>query len=175
MADKGTPARSPEPSGVTVTFIPPAISDSSRRERLASIVPRRARSPLGVALALAALAAIVPTALEISQTTRPADADRGQVQSVQRAARAAIAAGGAIAGAFGYPYPRRCLTITISASSPDFARARVDRSGGCEHYRGYVNASFHFVDGGWRLVLDEGQLFVPNSRLTPCDAGRVGC
>jgi hypothetical protein len=30
-----------------------------------------------------------------------------------------------------------------------------------------VNASFHRVGGAWRLVLDEGQLFVPNRLLRP--------
>jgi hypothetical protein len=175
MAEKGTPVRSPEPSEVRVTFVPSPVRDRARGERLAGVVPRGARTPVAVALALAALAAIVPAALRVGGTTRPAGARRAQVQSVERAVRAAVAAGGAIAGAFGYPYPRRCLTITISAGSPDFARASVDRSAGCGRYHGYVNASFHLVDGGWRLVLDEGQLFVPNSRLTPCAAGPAGC
>jgi hypothetical protein len=67
-----------------------------------------------------------------------------------------------VAAAFGYPYPMRCLKITISGA---FARAHVIRSGGCARYRGYLNATFHFLDDHWRLVLDEGQLFVPNALL----------
>jgi hypothetical protein len=175
MAEEGTPTRSPEPSEVTVTFVSPPVRDRAGGARLAGVVPRGARAVVGVALAVAALGVVIPAALQVSGTGRPAVARRARVQSVERAERAAVAAGAAIARAFGYPYPRRCLTITISARSPDFARASVDRSAGCGRYRGYVNASFHLVGGGWRLVLDEGQLFVPNSRLAPCAAGRAGC
>lgn len=67
-----------------------------------------------------------------------------------------------VAEAFGYPYPMRCLRITTAG---EFARAHVVRTGGCVRYRGYLNASFHFIAGHWRLVLDEGQLFVPNALL----------
>ena len=67
-----------------------------------------------------------------------------------------------VAAAFGSAYPRRCLAI---ASYGSFARAHVIRTGGCARYRGYLNATFHFIGGRWRLVLDEGQLFVPNADL----------
>lgn len=67
-----------------------------------------------------------------------------------------------MASAFGYPYPMRCLRITTSGA---FARAHVSRTGGCARYHGYLNATFHFIAGRWRLVLDEGQLFVPNALL----------
>jgi hypothetical protein len=60
-------------------------------------------------------------------------------------------------------------------SNPDYARVTVDHTSGCGRYHGYINASFHRVDGMWRLVLDEGQLFVANGLLTACRAGRVRC
>ncbi|MBV9423947.1 MAG: hypothetical protein JOZ98_13615 [Solirubrobacterales bacterium] len=74
---------------------------------------------------------------------------------------------GAAGIAAAYGYPSRCLRVTISASDPNAATARVNRAGPCARYRGYVDASFHRIDGGWRLVLDEGQLFVPNNLLAP--------
>jgi hypothetical protein len=68
-----------------------------------------------------------------------------------------------VAAAYGVPV--RCLGVTISSHEPDYAQAHVDRTGGCARYHGYVNASFHRIDGSWRLTLDEGQLFVPNDEL----------
>ena len=62
-----------------------------------------------------------------------------------------------------------------STSNPEYARAAVDRTKGCGRYHGYLNASLDRVDGTWRLVLDEGQLFVPNSLFTPCRPGPAGC
>jgi hypothetical protein len=108
-----------------------------------------------VALLTLAAAALLAGALHTSAT--------GASRSTALPARGA--ATGAVAAAFGYPH--RCLSITISPADPDYASAHVDRAGACARYRGYVNASFHRVEGVWRLVLDEGQLFVPNSRLTP--------
>jgi hypothetical protein len=171
MGQERTPERSIAPADVTVlmvtvTVVPP-VRDRSLRRRLTGFgVLHGARIALAVALALAALGAIIAAELQSSRTSRPVGARRGQAHD---AARAAIAA------AFGYPYVLRCLTITISASDPDYARANVDRTNGCAHYRGYINASFHRVDGRWRLVLDEGQPFVPNGLLAPCRAGRAGC
>lgn len=178
MAEKETPPRSPKPPEVTVTFVLPPVRGDRPRGRLTSVVPRGARAAIAAGLSLAVLGTIITASLQTSRTAGLAGPRAAQVQGAEKAAiadRAAIAARAAIAGAFGYPYPRRCLTITISPGSPDFARASVDRSAGCGRYRGYVNASFHLVDGGWRLVLDEGQLFVPNNLLSPCLAGRAGC
>ncbi len=89
---------------------------------------------------------------------------QGSTQAA-RAARTPSAGTAAVAAAYGYP--ARCLRVTISASDPTAASARVARTGPCARYRGYVDASFHWIDGGWRLVLDEGQLFVPNNLLAP--------
>lgn len=171
MAKQELPKRTVVPSDVTVravviTVVPP-VRGRALRERVAgAVVMFRARAALALSVALVALAAIVVVALQTSRTSRPAGAGRGQASAVERAA---------IAAAFGYPYPLRCLTITISPSDADYARADVDRANGCARYHGYLNASFHRVDGRWRLVLDEGQLFVPNSLLTPCRVGRAGC
>jgi hypothetical protein len=129
-------------------------------------VNRRARVGLVLALVFGALGAIIGAAAQSSRTSRPDAARSAQVPAAERAA---------IAAALGYPYPLRCLTITTSAGDPDYARANVDRTSGCGPYHGYLNASLHRVDGAWRLVLDEGQLFVPNSLLTPCRPGRAGC
>ncbi len=83
--------------------------------------------------------------------------------SRDRASPANHAAAAGVAAAYGYPL--RCLTVTISAGYPAYAAAHVDRGRGCARYHGYVNASFHRIDGSWRLLLDEGQLFVPNDLL----------
>jgi hypothetical protein len=171
VAKEKTPEHSVAPLDTTlvtatVTVLPPARG-RPLRERLAAIgVPHGVRIALAVALVLAALGAIIATVPQSSQTSRPAGSRRAQAHGAERAA---------IAAAFGYPYPLRCLTITISASNPDYARADADRTNGCGRYHGYLDASFHRVDGAWRLVIDEGQLFVPNSLLTPCRAGRAGC
>jgi hypothetical protein len=63
-----------------------------------------------------------------------------------------------VAAAFGYPL--RCLKVTIAGR---FAHARVNRASGCWRFRGYLDASFQLIDGRWRLILDEGQLFVRNA------------
>ena len=121
--------------------------------------PRRGTHiAVGVALVLISLVAIIAVAAQSNRTGRPAGVGRIRVPESERQA---------IAAALGYPYPLRCLTITISDSIADYARANVDHTNGCARFRGYLNASLHRVDGAWRLVLDEGQLFVANSLLAP--------
>jgi len=117
-----------------------------------------------VALALAALGTLIATASPGSSTSRRGSARPAQARAAEKAA---------IAAAFGYPYPLWCVTVAVSATDPDYARAFIDRTKGCGRYHGYINASFHGVAGAWRLVLDEGQLYVPNSLLTPLP-GRHG-
>jgi hypothetical protein len=149
---------------ITVTF-PGSTGGDPRWERPASFrTAWRALTPLIGVLVVVAFAGISTYAVQRGRTGAAggAGADR-----VHRAGTAAVAA------AFGYP--PRCLTITISSASPDHATAHLDRGAGCANYHGYVNASLHRVDGVWRLVLDEGQLFVPNSLLIPCRVGRAGC
>lgn len=169
MAREETPERPTRPPEVIVISItvmdPPPVQARPLRERLAGIgVPHGALTAVAVTLALAALGSIIMTAVLSSGARRSAGARR--TERVEGGERAAIA------GALGYPYPLRCLTITISATNPDFARADVDRTNWCGRYHGYTNASLHRVDGAWRLVLDEGQLFVPNSLLS--GSGAVG-
>jgi hypothetical protein len=164
MAKEKAPERSTVPSEATVMTVtitvPPQVRRRPLRERVRGIgVLHRPRTALAVALGLAAQGALIATAMQSSRT-------RAHAQDSERAA---------IAAAFGYPYPPRCLTVTISASNPDYARVTVARRKGCGRYHGYVNASFHQVVGMWRLVLDEGQLFVANGLLTACRAGRAGC
>ncbi len=100
-----------------------------------------------------------------SRTGAPAAAAAARVATPAAAAEIAAA----------YGYPLRCLRITIAAADPAYARAHLNRTsaGGCARYRGYLNASFHRVGGTWRLILDEGQLFVPNDLLARCP--ETGC
>jgi hypothetical protein len=141
---------------ITVTS-PTPVRGASFRRRLASVhVRHTVRALVAVAIVLAGLG--IALALPDSQNSRAAGARRARLSDADRTA---------IAEALGYPYPLRCLTITIDDSSPAYARANVDRTSGCGRYHGYLNASLHRVDGAWRLVLDEGQLFVPNSLAAP--------
>jgi hypothetical protein len=150
---------------VTVTVLP---SRAGRlRERLGGVlVVHRARLAVATAVAIAVVGALIAT---VEQSTRKSPAAGARRATVPDAERAAIAA------AYGYPYPARCVTIAIFPANPDYARADIDRTTGCGRYHGYLNASFHRVDGTWRLELDEGQLFVPNSLLTACAVGTAGC
>ena len=136
-----------------------------RERRLRGIsVHHKALTAVAGSLALAAVGAIITTALLSNRTTGS--------HGARSAARIPYGERAAIVGALGYPYPVRCLAITISAATPDYALVDVDRTRGCATYRGYVNASLHRTDGEWRLVLDEGQLFVPNSLLGACRSSR---
>jgi hypothetical protein len=148
---------------ITVTVIPRDRSHPCRK-RLATIgVLASARTLLALALAVAVLGAIIAGVLQ---------GDRTRMITGDRAARAHRVEPAAVAAAYGYPF--RCLSITISTSNPAYARAQVNRRSMCARYHGYVNASFHRIAGVWRLVLDEGQLFVPNA-LTRCRRSRTGC
>lgn len=171
MANERTPERSTGPPEVVVISItavePPPVRGRRIGGRLAGIkMGHGARMALAIVLVFGALGAIVAATGRTTRTGRSTGARRAQVQGGERAA---------IAAALGYPYPLRCLTITIFAGTPNYARTEVDRTNGCGRFHGYLNASLDRVDGAWRLVLDEGQLFVPNSLLTPCRPGRAGC
>lgn len=149
---------------IAITVVPAAQGHLLRR-RLVRVKVRHAVRVVGwVAFALAALGTLIATALPSSSASLTGSAGLAQARASEKAA---------IAAAFGYPYPLRCLTVTVSTSDPDYALAFIDRTKGCERYHGYINASFHKVAGSWRLVLDEGQLYVPNSLLTPLP-GRHG-
>jgi hypothetical protein len=145
---------SPTRLQISVTAVP-----SARARRLWQMRAALGRAPRALpalfALVAVGLAAILAGALQTSA--------RSAHRPSARVARGAVTA--AVAAAFGYPH--RCLSIAVSPADPDYASAHVDRKGGCARYHGYINATFHRVDGEWRLVLDEGQLFVPNSLLAP--------
>jgi hypothetical protein len=142
-----------EPSQVQISITVAPGRGARIRPRLARRGPLvGVRAVSGLLLAITALGAAAAGALEGA---------RGSSRDRASPANHAEAAG--VAAAYGYPL--RCLTVTISASYPAYAAAHVDRGRGCARYHGYVNASFHRIDGSWRLLLDEGQLFVPNDLL----------
>jgi len=164
MAREPQPQRQARPSdlpsrlSVTVTVVPtgPARRTGEMRVRLATpALVQCAALALATVMAVAASVALALTGGGTGAVTRP--------NAVPQRADAALAA------AFGYP--ERCLRIAVSAANPDFASVHVQRTGACGNYRGYVNASFHRVDGAWRLIFDEGQLFVPNGLLAPLHVG----
>jgi hypothetical protein len=156
MAEETTPERSAEPSDVTVISVTVSVPLAARRhplrERLAAV-----RVPWPAVVAVAALAAlgwIVAAGLPSSHTRRPA-----------RASRTAVQHGRTPPTALDYPYPLRCLSMTISAINPVYV-AEVERANRCWGYSRSVTASFHRVDGRWRLMLDNGQLFETNRPVT---------
>ena len=168
MASEATPQRAtglPEVTVISITMVgPPPARGRPLRERLPRIIVRhRALAAVAVTLAVAALAATIASALWGAAPVRSTAAQLPAGQRTQ------------IAAALGYPYPLRCLSITVSPGAPDYARADIDRTNGCGRYHGYINASLHRVGGAWRLTLDEGQLFVPNSLLRPCSPGATAC
>lgn len=149
---EGVHADGPSDVQITVTVEPHAHRDLVRKAfaRTVSSLSIRTIVPVAIALVVGSVIAVV---LLAGRTSAAPSAGTRSAESAK------------IAAAFGYRYPRRCLTITLFPGSPDFAHAHVDRTGSCARYHGYLNATFHLVDGTWRLVLDEGQLFVPNSSL----------
>ena len=166
MRSKQLPEPSIAPPDVRVVAIAitvvPAVHGHSLRRRLARVkVRHRARVGLCVAFALAALGTLISTPWPSGSASRRGSAGLHPTGASEKTA---------IAAAFGYPYPLRCLTVTVSASDPDYAQASVDRTKACERYHGYINAGFHRIAGEWRLMLDEGQLYVPNNLLTSSPA-----
>ena len=137
---------------IAITFVP---SERGRwlREICAGLA--RARRSLSMVGALAAATLAAAGLLHSSGT----NAVTGAAAAKQRAAERAVAA------AFGYP--QRCLRIAISTADPGYATAHVKRRGPCAGYPDSANASFHHVDGVWRLVLAGRPLGVPNGLLTP--------
>lgn len=150
---EGVPTDGPSDVQITVTVEPHAHRDLVRKAFGRTVSSLSMRTIVPVTLALAVLGSAIAVVLLAGGTSAAPSAGTRSAESAK------------IAAAFGYRYPRRCLTITLFPGAPDFAHAHVDRTGPCARYHGYVNATFHLVDGTWRLVLDEGQLFVPNSSL----------
>jgi hypothetical protein len=61
---------------------------------------------------------------------------------------------GAAGVAAAYGYPLRCLSVTILAGDPAYARADFNHLRPCGRYTGYPTAIFHYQSGAWRSVLD---------------------
>jgi hypothetical protein len=57
-----------------------------------------------------------------------------------------------VAAAYGYPL--RCLSVSILAADPTYARADFNHGRACGRYTGYPTAIFHYRSGMWRPVLD---------------------
>lgn len=73
-----------------------------------------------------------------------------------------------------YRHPLRCLTFTVSAADPAYARAQLDRAGRCALYTGWVPTIFRRVDGGWRAVLEEADYSCPVASLPAVVQAQLG-
>ncbi len=74
---------------------------------------------------------------------------------------------GAEGVAAAYGYPSWCLSVTIAAGHPAYARADFDRARPCGRYGGDPTAIFRRVDGAWRAVLDAVTYSCPVPSLPP--------
>jgi hypothetical protein len=146
-------------TSITVVDLTPA----RRRPLLARLTAIRIRRGGVVAIVLAAgLVAVVAFVLS------------GRPSQVHHAAEPGYGERAAVARALGYPYPLRCLTIAVFADDPTYATAEIDQSNSCARYRGDIYASLHRIDGTWRLILDEGQLYVDESAVPTAGSGGAG-
>ncbi len=98
---------------------------------------------VGLVIAVAAIGAILASALRGTRTG-------GQHGVRPNQSRREGAAGVAAA----YRYPLGCLSVTIAAGDPAYARADFDRARPCGRYGGNPTAIFRRVNGAWRPVLD---------------------
>lgn len=108
-----------------------------------------------------ALAGVLTAAVVLAAAL--AGAQRHAPRSTPANARLAGRAG--VAGAYGYP--ARCLSITIRADSPAYARADFNRGRRCGRYSGDTTAIFHRADGAWRVVLRTMAYRCPVAGLPP--------
>jgi hypothetical protein len=155
MAKERTPDRrdglAEPPIDVQITVVPrrdgSALGD---RIRDAS-VSKRARALVVLALVVAAGVAIAAAALPGHRGAAPPLA----------ATPAPVGGPAGVAAMYGYGYPFRCLTVTVDATDPAFARADFDQGSYCSRFSGWVTAVFHRVRGGWRMVVDAGEYWCP--------------
>lgn len=82
--------------------------------------------------------------------------------------------GGATGVAAAYGYPTRCLSVTISAIDPAFARADFNHTSPCGRYAGYPTAIFHLVDRAWRPVLEAVSYPCPATGIPPVVQKELG-
>jgi hypothetical protein len=158
-------------TSITVVDLPEPQRHSLRARRAGIAVPHGARRRVVLGAVLVLIGAV---ALAVLLSGRSPGAHRAS--TLGRSERAAIAR------ALGYPYPLRCLTIAVSAADPNYATAELDRTGACAQYHGYIYGTLHRTRGAWRLLLDEGQLYIAdrllNGRLTAGPGGAsypLGC
>lgn len=118
MAEEKAPGRSVGPTDVEVISVTISVLPADERrplkERLAGLgVLGRGRAFVAAGVALAALGAIVAAGSESSHGRRPPRVDRADLNGTRSASVS------------GYPYPLRCISMTISDIKPVYvAEAR---------------------------------------------------
>jgi len=146
---------------VQITIVPDPDA-RSLRERISGAALHRGghgAAPLTIAIAAATLA-VITAAIALSSS----EAARRPGAGSQRAPQAARDRGPAgVAAAYGYP--SRCLSVTLDAHDPAYARADFDRGTPCGRYDGYATAVFRRAGGAWRPVLDTTSYACPVSSL----------
>jgi hypothetical protein len=73
-----------------------------------------------------------------------------------------------------YRYPFRCLTFTVAASDPAYARVALGRAGACRTAAHWVPAIMHRVDGRWHPVLVLGTQPCPATTLPAAVQAELG-
>ncbi|MBV9534056.1 MAG: hypothetical protein JO321_01450 [Solirubrobacterales bacterium] len=140
--------------------------DRALRERLAERHPIRAPNWAHriwvVALVIAGAAASIAVLSSSGHSSVPR--------------RAPIGAGriGPTGVAAAYGYPPRCLSVTISAIDPAFARADFNHGSSCGRYAGDATAIFRRVDRVWRPVLDAVTYQCPVATVPPAVQSELG-
>lgn len=125
------------------------------RARIAdSQVRARPRTIAALAVTVAAIGAVVVAAVHGDHAGAPSRAVAAQPHTAGPAGVAAA-----------YRYPLGCLSVTIAASDPAYASARLDRASPCWRYGVYVTAIFHRVKGVWRLALQASSSSCPVTSL----------
>jgi hypothetical protein len=142
MGDDGAPDRHPDPPpSVEITIV------AGARARSAWML-RRAHAP-ALAVLGAAIGALVALGTGAAPHARVGGRDPGPV---------------GVAAACGYP--PRCLTITMLAGDPTYARADFNRGAACGRFDGYVTAIFVYRDGrAWRPALEATTYSCPVASL----------
>ncbi len=174
MARHREPDRGDRPAGwrsdarisqVRVTVVPdPAPAGHALLKRLA---PNRVGTPARLIACLAvALAAVGVIVVRAQQRGRAGTPHAVPVTQSNSAGRAGVAVA--------YQYPFRCLSVTISAIDPSYARAELDRASPCWRYGAYSIAVFHRVHGRWRTVLDTTSYSCPVASLPAAVQAQLG-
>ncbi|MGO9976981.1 MAG: hypothetical protein ACLP01_30110 [Solirubrobacteraceae bacterium] len=125
---------------------------TARRWMAAARGAARPRVLVGAGVAVTCLAAIAIGLVSGDRTTAP-------VAQSRRAGAEGVAAA--------YGYPSSCLSVTIAADDPAYARADFDRARPCGRYGGDPTAIFRRIDGAWRPVLDAVTYSCPVPSLPP--------